>query len=262
MDPSISLQITAWFWITMGAAGVIGAVIRTFTAAVESEQNWWEIPVFLGIAYAGNGLSTLGVAAAGWPSIALYVWRATAIICVLIGSIIFTRIIIAKRGRHRGSAEGRDGSPGFEPEGSRFSYGPLLWSTTISTGILAAMAWLSFRSNPPEISSDALSSAAPVAATSVLPAASILWLATLVVLGLGTIYFLYLFVQRLEEGGAPQIEAHWGGIGGGLGGWRMSPALGHVLVATLLAILFTVFLFRLDSRERHSTVTVSSHTPT
>jgi hypothetical protein len=115
---------------------------------------------------------------------------------------------------------------------------------------MASMAWLSFQSHPPEISSDALISSAPVEATSMLTLASILWMATLVALALGTTYFLFLFVQRLEQGGPPEIETHWGGIGGGLGGWRMSRSLGYLLVALGLSALFTFFLLRFDATGR------------
>jgi hypothetical protein len=75
------------------------------------------------------------------------------------------------------------------------------------------------------------------------------WIGALALLALGTLIFLSLFVQRLQLGGAPQIETHWGGIGGGLGGWRMSSSLGYLLVAIVLSVMFTVFLVQFDARE-------------
>jgi hypothetical protein len=249
MDPSLSLHITVWIWIIVGVAGVIGAAALIFGEAGRGADKWWQIAFLLGMGAGGSGLLTLAVAAAGWPSVALYIWRATAIVVTLLGMALFVQ-----RGLKVTLPDPVDSKVAIQWSERR-------WSTAIGTLLLAGLTWLSFRSNRPQISSDALSSAAPVAVTSVLPVAS-MWLAALVVLGLGTIYFLHLFVQRLEEGGAPQIEAHWGGIGGGLGGWRMSPALGHVLVATLLAVLFTIFLFRLDSQGRSAAGSGPSPTPT
>jgi len=217
-----------------------------------------EVTAILGIGLGASGLLTLAVAAAGRPLGALYLWRATALICLLLGPTIMLRMGRRKRGRPPGnimrrrevlgSAGGRGGPPGIETEGAR--RGALWWSTIIATGIMASMAWLSFQSHPPPLSSDTLSASAPVEATSMLTLASTLWMATLVALALGTTYFLFLFVQRLEQGGPPEIETHWGGIGGGLGGWRMSRSLGYLLVAMALSALFTFFLLRFDAAGR------------
>lgn len=213
-----------------------------------------EVTVILGVGLGASGLLTLAVAVAGRPLGALYLWRATALICLLLGPIIMMRMgrrksrppgNIMRRREVLGSAGGRGGPPGIEPEVAR--HGSLWWSTIIATGIMAAMAWLSFQSHPPPLGSDALSSSAAVDAISMLTLASILWIATLITLALGTTYFLFLFAQRLEQGGPPEIETHWGGIGGGLGGWRMSRSLGYLLVAMALAALFSFFLLRFDA---------------
>lgn len=249
MDLSFSLHITVWVWIIIGVAGVIGTAALTFGEAGRTASKWWMVAILLCMGTGGSGLLTLAFAAAGWPSAALYVWRATAIVVTLLGIPLFLQ-------------RGLEVSLPDAESKVVIKWSERRWSALIGTLLVAGLTWLSFRSSPPKINSDALNSAAPVVATSVLPAASILLLATLIALGLGTIYFLYLFVRRLEEGGAPQIEAHWGGIGGGLGGWRMSPALGHVLVATLLAVLFTVFLFRFDSQVRSAAAPVPSPTLT
>lgn len=52
-------------------------------------------------------------------------------------------------------------------------------------------------------------------------------------LGTLTLLFALLFLRAVERGEPPLFESHWGGLGGGLGGWRISPALAY-LVATLL----------------------------
>jgi hypothetical protein len=42
----------------------------------------------------------------------------------------------------------------------------------------------------------------------------------------------------------PRIESHWGGLGGGLGGWRMSASLGYLIAALAFGGMFTAFASR------------------
>lgn len=46
-----------------------------------------------------------------------------------------------------------------------------------------------------------------------------------------TLWFLHLFVDSVRDGQWPAFESHWGGLGGGLGGWRVSPSLLYLLGA-------------------------------
>jgi hypothetical protein len=46
-----------------------------------------------------------------------------------------------------------------------------------------------------------------------------------------------LFVRSLETEKRLFIESHWGGLGGGLGGWRVSRSLTYLLVTFPLALL-------------------------
>jgi hypothetical protein len=244
MDPSLSLHIASCIWMTAGVAGVIGAL----RLSLRNDNNgWWKVTIALGMAVGASGLITLAVAMAGWPSGALYFWRATALICFLIGPTILIRMVTVKKQEAPASTGGQGGSPGNEVKVARI--GPLLWSTLIGTGITAAIAWLSFQSYSLPVDGDAITSSARVGVTSTLPVESIVWIVTLIAVGFGTVHFLILFLQLLQEGDTPQIESHWGGIGGGLGGWRMSRSLGYLLVAAALTVLFTVFLLRFPAPE-------------
>src|SRR5439155_21104920 len=68
----------------------------------------------------------------------------------------------------------------------------------------------------------------------------------LTMLAAGTLIFLGLFVWTMERGGSLQVESHWGGIGGGLGGWRASASLAYLLAAIAFGVLFAFFVIRLD----------------
>lgn len=46
-----------------------------------------------------------------------------------------------------------------------------------------------------------------------------------------TLWFLHLFVDSVQDGQWPAFESHWGGLGGGLGGWRVSPSLLYLMGA-------------------------------
>lgn len=49
---------------------------------------------------------------------------------------------------------------------------------------------------------------------------------------------LFLAVTEIFRGEPPAVESHWGGFGGGLGGWRISSSLAYLLAALFLGGLF------------------------
>lgn len=61
------------------------------------------------------------------------------------------------------------------------------------------------------------------------------------VLGIGAILFLGLFVLDLLRR-PPAVETHWGGFGGGVGGWRISPSLLFLVAAIAFASLATMLM--------------------
>lgn len=69
-------------------------------------------------------------------------------------------------------------------------------------------------------------------------------LATLLaVLGGLTVWFLSLFLRAVDADGPPNVESHWGGLGGGIGGWRLSSSLIYLLCAGVIGtVSFVVFL--------------------
>lgn len=57
----------------------------------------------------------------------------------------------------------------------------------------------------------------------------------LVLLALGEFITVSYLVHLLRIGESIELESKWGGLGGGLGGWRMSPAAGLLVLAIALA---------------------------
>jgi hypothetical protein len=54
-----------------------------------------------------------------------------------------------------------------------------------------------------------------------------------------TIWFVALFLNAIKDHGTPQVETNWGGLGGGLGGWRFSVSLVYLLIGVFFAVLLT-----------------------
>src|SRR5262249_51039509 len=75
-------------------------------------------------------------------------------------------------------------------------------------------------------------------------------MAVIVLTGTGFV----LFVRSLETEKRLFIESHWGGLGGGLGGWRVSRSLTYLLVTVPLALLLwhgmQIYSVRADASYR------------
>jgi len=64
------------------------------------------------------------------------------------------------------------------------------------------------------------------------------------VVGLLFLFSLGLFFLTVRLEGAPLIESHWGGLGGSMTGWRVSPSLLYLFIALFLALALTLALGR------------------
>jgi hypothetical protein len=71
-----------------------------------------------------------------------------------------------------------------------------------------------------------------------LPAAQAGYITVLIVLTGGA---SLRFFESMQSGGQMSIDSHWGGIGGGLGGWKISASLTYFLMTVaLLALLGSI----------------------
>jgi hypothetical protein len=63
----------------------------------------------------------------------------------------------------------------------------------------------------------------------------------LLILSTGSCFVLFLY--NLEFGGGRlEIASHWGGLGGGLGGWRVSKSLTYLIATTGLVVLLATVI--------------------
>ncbi|MDP8979596.1 MAG: hypothetical protein M3O35_03280 [Acidobacteriota bacterium] len=65
--------------------------------------------------------------------------------------------------------------------------------------------------------------------------------------------FLVAFVWSLMRDRTPLLESHWGGLGGGLSGWRVSPALLYLACTMGFALLATLLVSQLIGQAYHET---------
>ncbi len=90
-------------------------------------------------------------------------------------------------------------------------------------------------------------------ATAGLRTAALLFgLLSAVLLGAALALFFLAFTAT-ARGGPPSVESSWGGLGGGLGGWRLSPALVYFLGALFLAGLFGYLTHRIVGSTEFAT---------
>ena len=73
---------------------------------------------------------------------------------------------------------------------------------------------------------------------------------SLFVLGALTVGFSGGFAGFVQRGEWPRFETSWGGLGGGLGGWRLSPALACLLGALVFGCAFTLATLYLPGAAR------------
>ena len=60
-----------------------------------------------------------------------------------------------------------------------------------------------------------------------------------------TLVFVTLLVAEVSRGGSVAIESSWGGFGGGLGGWRLSPGFVYLLVVIVFGSMASMAVARI-----------------
>jgi hypothetical protein len=75
-----------------------------------------------------------------------------------------------------------------------------------------------------------------------------------------TAYFLYLVVIETRQE-PPRIDTHWGGFGGGLGGWTISRAIIYLIVAVVFGTLMMGHALWQPGRDTSAAANVSPPSP-
>jgi hypothetical protein len=79
----------------------------------------------------------------------------------------------------------------------------------------------------------------------------------LALFGLAALIALGASAARMMQGGAIEVETHWGGLGGGLGGWRLSSAAGLAVLAAISAAAAIALTPGRPDAPDHQTETVT-----
>jgi hypothetical protein len=234
MSAALAVNVAAWLWGLAGLALIITVAVMAFSEAFD------EYPAFLamvGMTVSGIGSLVFALHIIASPIVALWTWRVAGVVCVLVSLISV-----------RGLRPGQDVSVVTRLSGLLSVVAPL---------VVATASFLT-QSIPPV----KLAAAGAAAIPNVTIDGVRLWHGVaLGVLGLGTIVFLLLFVRMVERGFSLQVESNWGGIGGGMAGWRVSPSLTYFAAAAIFGVLFAIFVFQLERPAAGGTASAPA-TPT
>lgn len=201
----------------MSSLAVIASGVAAVTTSLDGDE-WYATAVSLVCFIASVGFAYLSVSTIGHPVVATWTWRILAGAAVCFGAVCSIGIMI-----------------GREETGETVS---VIGSTALATVLFILSIWARPAVAVPQATN--VSRAAETA----YPQITVWHNVALTILILGTLTFIALFVAAVRRGIFPAIESHWGGLGGGLGGWQMSPSLSYLVAAVVFGILFCVLLLR------------------
>lgn len=223
MEPSLTLQISAWLCALLGAGSVVAVVAALVNTIREASWDWTSALIGSLWGAGASALLFFGLAAAGFPEQAVWTWRATAIGLVLLNARVWVK---------------------------SFADTDSVWQDLLQ--VLAfvfavALAVLSCLVAGLKTVTEVPSPQPPASTIRWTIEGVPLWHnVALCLFAASFILFILLFIGRVRKGNLAQIESHWGGLGGGLGGWRISTSLSYLLAALLCGLSFTAFVYRLE----------------
>ncbi|MFZ5479050.1 MAG: hypothetical protein ACOZNI_19925 [Myxococcota bacterium] len=71
-------------------------------------------------------------------------------------------------------------------------------------------------------------------------------------MGMFAATFCCLLLDDLEKGGRIEVRTHWGGLGGGVGGWSATPAVAYLAATLLFVFLIAAAHIEWKGKERES----------
>ena len=82
--------------------------------------------------------------------------------------------------------------------------------------------------------------------------------AALALLGALTLWCAAAFFAAMRDGRWPAVETHWGGLGGGLGGWRAAPSLVYLMATLGFGAMFTAAALGKDTAASAAAATANA----
>lgn len=241
MTPSLAVAAATYAWMLGGAALVVVIAWDAFRHPPSQGEDY--LSVFVAM-LAGIGSMVLAARSAGFPTAALWAWRASSI------AVLLVSIFATKNASTAGTVRSTSDVP---PRRS--------WAAPAAAGLGVIVALL--LSVASLVAGDAFMRRAPASKVLFTIDGVRLWQGiALAILAIGTIVFLWLFVRMIDRGITPQFESHWGGLGGGMSGWRISPSLTYLLAALVFGTLFAIFVVQLETPAEQSTGTQPGATST
>ena len=110
----------------------------------------------------------------------------------------------------------------------------------IVDSLVRAGAWRLPKADTVKLPADTVRAAAFTLDTALRITAFVAGVIVLIGLGVATLYFARRFFTTLDRRSPIGVRNHWGGFGGGGGGWEITPGLSLLTVTVVLAILTAV----------------------
>jgi hypothetical protein len=239
MAHSVFLSIALWIWVLSAVGAMVLLISAWVSEGIDSGRGMAAMLAFL---LAASGLLFCSLELLGWPLVASWSWR------ILSGGVMITSLVFSARVLVRGnSPEAASSEPGFSAYRRHAALDSfLLYCASVLAIIVFACAIFATTPQP--------GASAPVSYTAREAVAhnledSLLRLdfwhaATLGVLGCGTLLFGLLFIGALQRQGLLWFESNSGGLGGGVGGWRMSSTVGYLAATVLFGAMFGALVVR------------------
>jgi hypothetical protein len=217
MDYSLSLTIAVWIWVVLSALAAIVSGALAISLALEGDE-WYGTAASIACFLASIGFVYFSFSIIGHPVVAAWAWHILAGAAVCFGVFCCFRVFME-----------------HEDAGETFS---VVGSTALATVLFMLGLWARRAVVVPQATN------VPRAAEIAYSQITVWHNVALTFLALGTLIFLVLFVAANQRGIFPAIESHWGGLGGGLGGWQMSSSLSYLIGAVVFGILFSVVILQ------------------
>jgi hypothetical protein len=228
MLANIGSQTSDVIWLSAACLGLVLWIILTVIMFDEEPKG---VVILNAVALLPLGLFFFAFSDLGYPVAALWTWRAFAMIGTITGGI---SIYIMLRDR----------------EGGRET---MLRLASASSFFL----WIGFAIFSIVISPSGSKSSPPVIASASNPGMSLTAICQVsapIVFGIVGLVFLMFFIIQVQRGDLPSIETNSGGLGGGLGGWRVSGSLTY-LVGLIAFGAFFWFTLPRDANKPPALVT-------
>ena len=249
------LSIALWIWVVSAVGAMVFLIWLWSSEDVDSPKGLAAILAFL---VAASGLLFCSLELLGFPLVALWSWRVLSGAVAITCPIVLAWLVVHERRSSYSLSEGAQYRRPPDTLGRLLMIGTMLLAMAVFACAIGATA--------PEAGTPALVPATVRQALTHTVADSLVRMdfwhaASLVTFGGGTLLFGLLFILALQRSGLLWLESSSGGLGGGVGGWRVSSSAGYLAAAIVFGVMFGTLIVHDENLSRGSPQPAGSSAP-